>query len=82
MASERDAVFSAAHFSMRPIKSSEMRTPYSGSVPVAGLPGFLRLTDIDFDIIAYNVKASRGEASQLPRPGSNRCQGGQSSGKG
>jgi len=55
---------------MRPISSSEMRTPYSGSVPVAGLPGFLRLTDIDFDIIVYNVKESRGEASNF-RPGSN-----------
>src|SRR5450631_4560042 len=40
-----------------------MRTPYSGSVPVAGRPAFLRLTVIDFAIITYNVKASRGEAS-------------------
>src|SRR5712664_2160293 len=39
-----------------------MRTPYSGSVPVAGRPAFLRLTVIDFAIITYNVKASRGEA--------------------
>jgi len=31
-------------------------------VPVAGRPALLRLTDIDFDIIAYNVKAGRGEA--------------------
>src|SRR5229473_686783 len=39
-----------------------MRSPYSGSVPVAGRPAFLRLTGIDFAIITYNVKASRGEA--------------------
>jgi hypothetical protein len=31
-------------------------------VPVAGRPAFLRLTVIDFAIITYNVKASRGEA--------------------
>jgi hypothetical protein len=47
-----------------------MRTPYSGSVPVAGRPAFLRLTVIDFAIITYNVKASRGEALDF-RPGSN-----------
>src|SRR5450631_887872 len=40
-----------------------MRTPYSGSVPVAGRPAFLRLTVIDFAIITYNVKASRGEVA-------------------
>jgi hypothetical protein len=30
-------------------------------VPVAGLPALLRLTDIDFAIIAYNVNLSRVE---------------------
>ena len=33
-------------------------------MPVAGRPGFLRITDIDFDIIPYNVKASRGEGKR------------------
>src|SRR4030081_3784980 len=54
-----------------------MRTPYSGSVPVAGRP-FLRLTVIDFAIITYNVKASRGEgptsASALTRATKDRIQ--------
>jgi hypothetical protein len=40
-----------------------MRTPYNGSVPVAGLPGFLRLTDIDLAIIPYNVKLHRREVT-------------------
>ncbi len=31
-------------------------------MPVAGRPGFLRLTNIEFIIITFNVKASRGEA--------------------
>jgi hypothetical protein len=36
-----------------------MRRPYSGSVPVAGRPGLLRLTDIAlFFMLADNVKAS------------------------
>jgi hypothetical protein len=61
MASERVAEFSSAHLSMRPMRSSDMRTPYNGSVPVAGLPAFLRLTDIDFAIIAYNVNLRRME---------------------
>jgi hypothetical protein len=61
MASERVAEFSSAHFSMRPMRSSDMRTPYNGSVPVAGLPTFLRLTDIGFAIIAYNVNLGRVE---------------------
>src|SRR6266478_4374442 len=42
-----------------------------GSVPVAGRPDFLRLNVIDFAIMTYNVKASRGEgrtsASALTR---------------
>jgi hypothetical protein len=67
MASERVAEFSSAHFSMRPIRSSAMRTPYNGSVPVAGRPRVLRLTDIDFAIIAYNVKSSRGEVTTFRR---------------
>src|SRR6202171_3810636 len=47
-----------------------MRTPYNGSVPVAGLPAFLRLTDIDFAKCPYNEKGSRGEGRTF-RPGSN-----------
>jgi hypothetical protein len=38
-----------------------MRTPYNGSVPVAGLPTLLRLTDIDFAMFVYNVNLSRVE---------------------
>src|SRR5271154_6422251 len=47
---------------MRPMSSSEMRRPYSGSVPVAGLPSFLLLAYVDFSMITYNVKAGCGEA--------------------
>jgi hypothetical protein len=60
----------SAHLTIDARITGDARKPISGSVPVAGRPGFLRLTDIDFAIITFNVKASRGEGGNF-RPGSN-----------
>jgi hypothetical protein len=62
MASERVKSCASAHLAISIINSLEIRSPNMGSVPVAGRPSFLRLADIDFVIIPYSVKASRGEA--------------------
>jgi hypothetical protein len=48
IASERDMPWSSAHSSSPAIRCGGMRTPTSGSFPVAGRPLFLGLTPIDF----------------------------------
>jgi len=70
MASERVANFLCPFLNLAHQFIRDGESPYSGSVPVAGRPAFLRLTVIDFAIITYNVK-SKPRGSWNFRPGSN-----------